>query len=151
MQTLITFLVNGEEFAADGSTVVGMHDVSALADETHTGGDVLRTVETAHPDLPCFDLHGCLDMPFTGLHFGSHLLEIHTDEGSAGFVVDAIKQLLAVEPVKMRYILYQRNLRRGCAEVRHAFYIHTFLQILDFHQIMKEMAQRTESCINEEM
>ena len=139
MQTLITFLVRGEEFAIDAGQVAGIRDISHLLADAHSSEDVLRAVGTAYPEYDCFIMHTCLGMTLNYIQPNTQLITLDSAGESAGFIVDGVADLLAIEPKELRYLVYQRLPRRGIAEIRGVFFRDIYLQLIDIRQILTEL------------
>lgn len=139
MQTLITFLVRGEEFAIDAGQVAGIRDISHLLADSRSSEDVLRAVGTAYPEYECYIMHTCLGMTMNYIQPNTQMITLDSADAPAGFIVDGIADLLAVEAKELRYLVYQRLPRRGIAEIRGVFFRDVYLQLIDIRQILTEL------------
>lgn len=138
MQSLVTFLVGDEEFAANADALLTVLTIR----QGENASDLLQLALQYHQntDLPycAVDLRRCLGI---GGKVPSlrKLLVIDSKTTKAGFLVDAMVALQTFDEKRMQSLVYPSELRRGIAIVRHSFYESRLLQVLDYAQILRDL------------
>ena len=137
VQSLVTFLVGDEEFAACADallTVMTIRHGENASDLLQLALQYHQRTDTAYCAL---DLRHCLAISGKVPSLRK-LLVIDSRTTKAGFLVDAMVALQAIDERKMQSIVYPSEIRRGIAVVRHSFYESRVFQVLDYAQILRD-------------
>ncbi|MBL0176722.1 MAG: chemotaxis protein CheW [Ignavibacteria bacterium] len=150
MQTLITFVVGNEEFAADGDDITTILDSALCADAPDSPQRILPSAGDAGNSTAVFHLGHLLGSKESDASDTAKVLIMDNAKGRVGFIVDRVVEMLNVQESQLRYLVFQSYIQRGAVVIKHAFYEKRFLQMIDFEQITRELMRQERATFREE-
>ena len=136
--SIITFKVGDEEYAADNSEVVTIIPIQAVAQKEGLTFDLIVNLPTGVGRSSVLDMHDCMRVPRKEITEESRLIVVETHNLKYAFLVDKVNELIQTEKEVDEAVELKRVSSRGGVLVYDGILDNSPVKMISFDQIIRE-------------